>query len=672
MDDSLNAFLKDFLKKIDDSYPILGEYIITKVSDFVLSQISSFPKSKNAGGETHEEQFIYEFKNLDALKHSIIGMLTWADNENIIRSFNPRFNSEYYVYQTFRKYEIYNKQEFINLDDILTSRSNYIFKAGPGTGKSTLIKHLINNSPSKDNHINKNGYFPYLLKCRDISSNVYIPRKKAMRQSSHADEIAVVEDFFLITEKKTATKAHILISILGDLGFYVKYPNIFMNDDTYGSWVKSVELFLWELSNKHSIIYLVDGYDEIQEPLIKEALVEILNNMALKCPASNFIITSREISTIGNFANTYTYEINFFKDEQLNLFIDKWFVNKPQYGDLLKEKLRTKTYYDTLYRPLILAFICVLFEKNNAEIPHTSVEIYFQIIELLVEKWEAENRLRRHSKYLKFVKEKKIRFLAEFAFALTKNKGEQEFTRENLRLYLRSLLSKYKIPIDELEYLVEEIENHTGLFIETGVRKYCFSHFSLQEFLTAYHIFNIGSVYKDENSLVTIPEIFALCVALSSNPNNYFAELYHDFLTKHTGSHMQYILVFLERLMNEIPDFEVEEILGICFLGLYSGLILKKDGFNRIIDDSFTHKIRETYTDTVDPVFERIINNEVIRNSVKKSLLNYSKSFELNSYHSIYEVKSFLQHGNIFRLPNYLIVNENLFKITANNTLLAI
>lgn len=648
-------FIQEALNQINISYPIIGEYVVHKAIDFVLSQVKkSKDKIFDLEKDGIQDHFIKEFRHIDIIKQYINGILNWSESENIIQSFNPKFNSEYYVYQTFKRLGSNDKNNSLSLDSILLNRRNYIFKGGPGTGKSTFLKHLLNTSFNDSNFIKKNNYFPYLLKCRELTVSKLKPN---IEKDDETNKKIPLSQERLI---RLVENSYILTSILSELGFYIRFPNAFKNNDTYISWVKELEGFFLEIADANSILFLIDGFDEVQEEITKTALIDLLAKIALKCPDCNFIITSRETNSLGSFSNTFSYEINFFKDEQLNLFVDNWFTHSLEKGELLKIKLRNRPYFDTLCRPLTLAFICALFEKNNSDIPFKGTEIYLQIVDLLIDKWERENRIQRHSKYIGFSKEQKIRFLSEFSFKLTIPRGEKEFSKENLKTYLKPLLKKYKIPIDELDFLVEEIENHTGLFLEIG-NKYCFSHFSIQEFLVAYHIFNIGSIPKNQDTLNSLPEVLAICVALSSDPSEYFIELYLQFLSKYTAQSKSQILKFLDRLATESPDFECSEFLGIYLLCLYSGLVVDKDNFNKNLNDKFAERIQTFDTKQIDLAFERILTNEAVSQSVFKGLENYYLVFDLKNNFSVYTIKEYLKHTEIHPFPQFLVINSDLF-----------
>jgi hypothetical protein len=653
------ATIQETLKKIEETYPILGAYVVGKSIDFCIDSFVKHTPPSPSSPETEHEHFIKEYRSIDILKQYISLMLEWSEKDNVIRSLNSKNNTDYYVTQSFKRLEIQDPNENLLLKDVLTHKKNYIFKGGPGTGKSTFLKHLINTSYEDSNFIKRHAYFPFLLKCRDFSRHRFIPvfpthlsqqdnKKNPGRQLSQEREKYLIENTF------------VLISILSELGFYIRFPNKFKNEQTYISWTKELEALFFDTAESNNMLFLVDGYDEISDTLTQRVLVDILNTLTLKAPSANFILTTREVTTIGILPKTDCYEIKFFGPDQIKSFLLSWFSHEPESGQLLLSKLIDCTYYDTLCRPLILGFICILFEKNNNDIPLKPSDIYYEIVELLVVKWERDNRLVRSSNYLNFTKEKKIRFLSEFAYVLTKEKQVKDFTRSQLKEYLKGLLNRYNISHDDLEPLVEEIETHTGLFLKIGNNKYTFSHFSLQEFLAAYFIFNIGSTHKSLPSLMTIPEIISICVALSVNPNFYFSDLYFNFLAKFTNESHAQILIFLERLMIESPEFYEDEIMGIAFLSLYSGLLTRINNFNTLADNALIERAVITESNVVEKTFIKVFGNTSIRQSVLKALLDFSPYYSISKTRVVYIVKKHVRKQNDFVYPKYLILDTHI------------
>jgi hypothetical protein len=199
---------------------------------------------------------------------------------------------------------------------------------------------------------------------------------------------------------------------------------------------------------------------------------------------------------------------------------------------------------------------------------------------LLVEEWNIQNRIKRESKFANFEPARKREFLSNLAYELTAVYSRSNFDTNDLYKCYNTLHTKYGLPLEQQSDVVNEIETHNGLIIQSSYNTYEFAHKSLQEFLTAEYIVRMPTVPHKEHLITKMPNEIALAVALSSEPSEYFCYLIEKRLLNFTPE-LSFIKIFIYRLSIEKPEFSQSSYLGVCFLQLFStylSFIIEKDG----------------------------------------------------------------------------------------------
>jgi hypothetical protein len=127
----------------------------------------------------------------------------------------------------------------------------------------------------------------------------------------------------------------------------------------------------------------------------------------------------------------------------------------------------------------------------------------------------------------------------------------------------------FGLPRGEAAKVANELESHTGLFVQGGYETFEFSHKSLQEYLAAEFIVRLPSVPAKGRMLLGLPNELAIATAISSRPSQYFAHLVLERFEALEPS-FAFIRTFVTRLLLESPDFERSPIVGAALVALYS------------------------------------------------------------------------------------------------------
>ena len=158
------------------------------------------------------------------------------------------------------------------------------------------------------------------------------------------------------------------------------------------------------------------------------------------------------------------------------------------------------------------------------------------------------------SKYSSFEVDRKEDFLYNLSYLLTVKYNTIKFNKELLKEVYKILANNFSLPLNEVDSVLDELESHNGLFVQSGFDEYEFSHLSLQEYLTAKYIVSIGTIPPQVNILEKIPYSLAIATVISANQTEYFYNLVYNTLNNLKIS-SKFISVYLDRLYVEKPDF---------------------------------------------------------------------------------------------------------------------
>jgi hypothetical protein len=215
-----------------------------------------------------------------------------------------------------------------------------------------------------------------------------------------------------------------------------------------------------------------------------------------------------------------------------------------------------------------LAHLCAIFERVH-KIPEKPKSVYKKIVGLLLEDWDQQRSVQRVSAYSDFEVDRKADFLSDLAHNLTISNRTPAFTSDDLLESYRQIAGNYGLRSSEARAVVNELETHTGLIVQSGTDLFEFSHKSLQEYLTAVFIVGLPSIPRSMIDLQIMPNELAIATALSSRPSKYFYSLVVNHFSQIQLS-FQFVRTFINRMLIERPDFELSAEVGLAILCLYS------------------------------------------------------------------------------------------------------
>lgn len=233
--------------------------------------------------------------------------------------------------------------------------------------------------------------------------------------------------------------------------------------------------------------FILDGYDEVNEKKRKKIRTEI-QAMAKRCPDNNYIVSSRPDSEFGGWETFTVFKMLGLSLEQACLL-----VNKLPFSGEIKDKfvldLRKgmfEKHESFLSNPLLLS-IMLLTYGQSADIPTKLNVFYNQAYEALFQCHDALKGAFQRERETSL----DIQDFAEIlnCFSLqTYDKRELNFSRTKALSYLKKTKSITKINFKEENFLNDALTS-VCLIVEDGLFL-TFSHRSFQEYFTAKFIIN--------------------------------------------------------------------------------------------------------------------------------------------------------------------------------------
>lgn len=607
---------------------MLAEYLLEKSLDAALEYTKKFL------GEVHSKVRSRPKDLQEHLSYYFTELSNWCSTISFRDLKRSKLTKDIYIEQDIfiypRRIRISPDENIssISLQEIFASRDEHFILLGqPGAGKTTSMKYLCEKVLRDPDFYPNQFYMPIAIRLRDLNEGTghrgRLPEGVASLDSiiiKHIFRLFNLDIQFaeeLLRKEESANRLHIIERI--------------------------VVRFLEELR----VLLIIDGFDEVASTRSKNIVISEIRKLAHQLQKSTMVVTSRTGEFPYSVENCKEYELCPLDDQRIFQFCNKWLGDQDQARTLVTA-IQTSPFADATIKPLTLAHLCAIYERIG-KIPDKPKTVYRKIISLLLEEWDEQRSVNRTSKYASFESDRKSDFLSNLAYELTTRYGGTVFSKDQLRKAYQAIHLNFDLPKSEAQEVVDELETHTGLFIQSGFETFEFVHKSLQEFLTAEYIVKLPRIPNETKIITALPNELAIAVTVSSNASTYLIELVlNTFYNFHLDAN--FYEVFINRLLQEKPDFPTTDEIVLVLLSLYS-LYLRGE---------YNSGLAGTRTD-IDEIllrdFENLIRTVMRRNPGNALRLHYRLQKSSQNGDDIFVLRK-IDSTTSERLPEYLYVRS--------------
>lgn len=342
------------------------------------------------------------------------------------------------------------------------SQQHIAILAGPGYGKTTLLKHIaltLATAKSRKGRYNVSRQLPIFLFLRDHAARIRMALAETGREVTPFTLAQAIQDSIM----------------------------------KYSGPLVSPHWFSRRLKRGYCIV-LLDGLDEIVQPALRKHIVTWIEKQMLAYPQARFIITSRPYGYYENpLDRVMVLGVMHFGMEQIHQFIQNWYLAtcikeaqddtptvheqaESETLDLLQRLQETATLYGLATNPLLLTMI-VHVHHYGGVLPKRRVDLYAEAYTVLLCK-------RSEAQYLSPLEKQRV--LQGLAYEMMCERIHEIPSVQAITIIEPTLLA-YRDDISGGEFL-KNIENLSGLMWERERDTYSFAHLTFQEYLAAVHV----------------------------------------------------------------------------------------------------------------------------------------------------------------------------------------
>ncbi len=441
------------------------------------------------------------------------------------------------------------------------------------------------------------------------------------------------------------------------------------------------------LLNKGELLLLFDGLDEMPKQN-RNSVIDSISNLVARYQNKNnrFVVSCRTAAYNTSFGFT-TVELADFDDNQIKQYIDHWFNS-----DLDKQLDTANKCWETLNQPenkaaqelaqtpLLLTFICLVYSQKG-NLPNNRSRLYKKALDILLEEWLAEKRVKQKEISEDFHTDLEITMLAEIAYEKFVA-DELFFTEDDLvrriQTFLANTANNPNPKSLDGKTVLKAIAIQQGILVERAEDIYSFSHLTLQEYLTAYYICDnnlIDDLILNHLGDSRWQEVFLLVAGYKSNADSFLDNMesmaYYKFITTEK---LENLLIWVERITDSSSQGGIKPVSkrAISFANAYTYVNANAYANTiayvnaNVIANAYVYAIANTYnyTNAITISYDYAIANAITKTNANANAIAiaYTDSFA-NSVNDFIKQVKFCESSCIYKNINYKTLMDTLNSI---------
>lgn len=331
---------------------------------------------------------------------------------------------------------------------------NLVVLGAPGTGKTTLLKHLTLSLAVSAQETRRLSITPLLLYLRDLARHIQKNPNYSLRQAIQGQ----------------LQSRRIKVSL---------------------DWLAA------ELARGRCLVML-DGLDEVASLAQRQQVAAWVQRQIQQQSSNQFIVTSRPFGYESNpLPDALLLEVKPFTIEQIRQFVQNWYLATELHvqrtndegvrreansraEDLLQRLYRAPALLEMGVNPLLLTMIATIHHYRSS-LPNQRVALYHEICNVFLGK-----RQQAHGLSHELTSSQKRRVLQCLAYEMMR-RNLRNIPRAHAADIIDPALQRVHSQTNSDDFL-RMIADTSGLLIEHTTGIYSFAHLTFQEYLTAVHI----------------------------------------------------------------------------------------------------------------------------------------------------------------------------------------
>lgn len=373
----------------------------------------------------------------------------------------------------------------VTVNEALAEHSRLIVLGDPGSGKTTLLRYVA------------------LLYARDLAEGTrLVSDKLGLAESAWLPIFLPLRQIgrYLAEHrpKDDGTEGHAIL--LHFLAQVLQNERIEVPGDFFDEWL-----------NGGRAVVLLDGLDEVADPLLRRRVSRLVDAFTRAYPRCRYVVTSRIVGYTEAAQLTEGYATTTVRDfsmADVRVFLAQWhrLVAVGQMGpgepaeahaenqtrQLMASIEKNDRVRELAINPLMLTVIA-LIHRDRVKLPDRRAELYQEAVDVLLGKWDEARGMQESPILNDRPFDISDRRLVLQHLALTMHeRAIKEIDAGPLRELLAEQLAGAVTDPRELEAAVARflsvIQERTGLLIARAEGAYAFSHLTFQEYLAALSV----------------------------------------------------------------------------------------------------------------------------------------------------------------------------------------
>ena len=147
------------------------------------------------------------------------------------------------------------------------------------------------------------------------------------------------------------------------------------------------------------MLILLDGLDEVPSKQV-DNVIEQIRNFCDQHNQNRFVTSCRIAAYKGGFNRFTDVTMAEFDNEQIQQFVRRWFSSELDlesgtaegFWEML-QKNENKSAKELAQTPLLLTFLCLVYDRSQS-LPPVRSDLYGKALDILLEDWAAEKRIK--------------------------------------------------------------------------------------------------------------------------------------------------------------------------------------------------------------------------------------------------------------------------------------